>query len=158
MQSWLAKRVMTRNLRALNAGNPKPTLRMDARDVELTFPGENSFSGMHRGKREVAAWLERFCITGLHIAADEVIVKGLPWRTTICVRGTDHLDTPDGERVYENRYVIWGHLRWGRLKRYEVYEDTEKATALDRWLEQTGHPGAASAWSAGRRRRLRRAA
>ena len=89
---------------------------MDARDVELTFPGDSSWSGVFRGKKQFRAWLERFTRIGLQIAPDEVIVKGFPWRTTICVRGTDHLDTPAGERVYENRYVIWGHLRWGRLQ------------------------------------------
>ena len=136
MQSWLGKKLVRYTMRNLNAGNVKPTLRMDARDVELTFPGDNSWSGVLKGKRELRAWLERFARVGLQIAADEVIVKGLPWRTTIAIRGTDHLDAPDGERVYENRYVIWGQLKWGRLTRYEVYEDTIKAGALDQWLER----------------------
>jgi ketosteroid isomerase-like protein len=134
MQSWLGKKLVRYTMRNLNAGNVKPTLRMDARDVELTFPGESSFSGVIKGKPQVRAWLERFVALGLQIVADEVVVKGWPWRTTICIRGTDHLDTPDGERVYANRYVIWGHLRWGRLKRYEVYEDTVAPVELDRWL------------------------
>jgi hypothetical protein len=34
--------------------------------------------------------------------------------------------------------VIWGKLRWGKLYDYEVYEDTQKAKALDEWLEQHG--------------------
>jgi len=38
-------------------------------------------------------------------------------------------------QYYENRFVIWAHLRWGRLQEYEVYEDTEKAQALDEYLE-----------------------
>lgn len=136
MQSWLGRKLLRSTMKELNAGNIQPTLRMDARDVELTFPGDSSWSGVFRGKKQLRPWLERFVQTGLQIAADEVIVKGFPWRTTICVRGTDHLDTPAGERVYDNRYVIWGHLRWGRLKRYEVYEDTQKSKALDAWLER----------------------
>lgn len=56
----------------------------------------------------------------------------------MCVRGTDHLDAPSGERIYENRYVIWGHLAWGRLTDYEVYEDTQRSAALDEWLEEHG--------------------
>jgi ketosteroid isomerase-like protein len=51
----------------------------------------------------------------------------------LCVRGTDHLDTEDG-RVYENRYVIWGRMAWGRLREYEVYEDTQAAKSLDGYL------------------------
>jgi ketosteroid isomerase-like protein len=133
MQSWLAKKLVRYTMRELNAGNVKPTLWLDARDVELSFPGESSFSGVIKGKREIRTWLERFVALGLQIFADEVVVGGWPWRTTICIRGTDQLDA-DGERVYANRYVIWGQLRWGRLKRYEVYEDTVAPVALDRWL------------------------
>lgn len=144
MQSWLGSKLIDRQLRALRAGNPKPTLRMDARDVEMSFPGSNSWSGVVKGKRAHREWLERFCLVGLQIFADEVIVKGFPWRATVCIRGHDHLDAPDGERVYDNRYVIWGQLRWGRLRRYEVYEDTERVTALDDWLTRVGHPGAPS--------------
>jgi ketosteroid isomerase-like protein len=144
MQSWIGRKLIERQLSALREGNPKPSVRMDARDVEMVFPGDNSWSGVIRGRRAHKAWLERFCIAGLQIFADEVIVKGRPWRTTICIRGHDQLDSPAGERIYENRYVIWGQLRWGRLKRYEVYEDTEKVTALDRWLTETGHPAAAA--------------
>ena len=33
---------------------------MDARDVELTFPGPSSFSGVYKGKKEIRTWLERF--------------------------------------------------------------------------------------------------
>ena len=44
-------------------------------------------------------------------------------------------DNAAGERIYDNRFVIWAHLKWGRLKAYEVYEDTEKAAALDQYLE-----------------------
>lgn len=36
--------------------------------------------------------------------------------------------------MYENRYVLWAHLRWGRMKEVEVDEDTEKADRFDRWL------------------------
>lgn len=136
MQSWLAKRLLRYTMGRLNAGDPGPTLRMDAPDVEFSFPGESSWSGVLEGKRELRPWLERFCRLGLQIEADEVLLKGFPWRATVCIRGTDHLDDPQAGRVYENRYVIWGHMRWGRLRRYEVYEDTVKSAALDDWLER----------------------
>src|SRR5947209_6255609 len=125
MQSWLGKKLVDRQLKALSEGNLKPTLRMDSRKVELRFPGDNSWSGVFRGKKAHKKWLERFCVSGLQIFADEVIVKGTPWRSRVLVRGTDHLDSASGERVYENRYVIWGELRWGKLRTYEVYEDTK---------------------------------
>ena len=136
MQSWLGKKLLGYTMGRLNAGDIRPTLRMDAADVELTFPGDSSWSGVFRGRQQIRTWLERFVRVGLHIAADEVVVQGFPWRQTLCIRGTDHLDAPDGGRVYENRYVIWGHLEWGKLKDYEVYEDTQKANALDLWLAE----------------------
>jgi ketosteroid isomerase-like protein len=136
MQSWLANKLLGYTMGKLNAGDIKPTLRMDAADVQLTFPGDSSWSGVFRGKEQISAWLERFVRVGLQISADEVILTGFPWRQTLCIRGTDHLKGPNGERVYENRYVIWGHLAWGKLKDYEVYEDTQKATALDGWLAE----------------------
>jgi len=136
MQSRLAKKLLDYVMGRLSAGDPKPALRLDHPQIEFTFPGESSWAGVCRGKRELRGWLERFARVGLQIFADEVVVKGPPWRTTICVRGHDHLDGPGGERVYENRYVIWGQMAWGRMRRYEVYEDTDKVRALDAWLAQ----------------------
>jgi ketosteroid isomerase-like protein len=134
MLSWLTKQVLAYNMKRLNAGDPEPTLRLDADDVSFHFPGDSSWSGQFRGKDEVRAWLQRFARIGLQIFPDEVVVKGFPWSQTVCVRGHDHLRAPDGELVYENRYVIWGHLAWGKLRDYEVYEDTQKAKALDGYL------------------------
>jgi ketosteroid isomerase-like protein len=138
MLSWLAKKLIAHNMEQASAGDIGPTLRMDAEDVRFRFPGDSSWATDLRGKDELEAWLQRFADVGLQISPDEVVLKGFPWRQTICIRGTDHLDAPDGERVYENRYVIWGHLRWGLLRDYEVYEDTQKSKALDEYLAKAG--------------------
>lgn len=122
------------NLRRLRAGDPEPLLRFDADDVHFTFPGRSSFSTELRSKEQLRTWLQRFVRIGVQLYADEVIVKGPLWNTTICLRISDHFDAPDGTRVYENRAVIWGRVSWGLLREYEVYEDTERALALDAWL------------------------
>jgi ketosteroid isomerase-like protein len=135
MVSWLAHRLMNYNMRRLNAGDVEPVLRMDAEDVVFRFPGDTSWSGEFHGKRELRPWLERFARVGLQIFADEVVVKGWPWRQTICVRGHDYLrDHSTGQLIYENRYVLWGRIEWGKLKDYEAYEDTRAATLLDEYL------------------------
>jgi ketosteroid isomerase-like protein len=134
MVSWLAKQVISHNMARLRAGDPGPTLRMEADDVRLAFPGESSWAPGATGKQEHAQWLARFVRVGLQIYPDEVLVKGFPWRQTVCVRGHDLLRSRDGELVYENRYVIWGRMTWGKLREYEVYEDTQKSAALDAWL------------------------
>lgn len=131
MRSWLAKQLLTRLMARLNAGDPEPLLRLDHRDVRFRFPGDSSWAAELRGKDELRRWLRRFAASGVQIFPDEVVVRGWPWDTTLAIRGTDHLTTPQGVRIYENRYVIWGHVRWGLLREYEVYEDTQASRALD---------------------------
>jgi ketosteroid isomerase-like protein len=138
MLSWLAGRLIAHNMRKLSEGDPRPTTRMYAPDVHFTFPGDNSWSGEIEGKEGLEQWLGRFAEVGIQIGPDEVVLKGWPWRQTVCVRGVAHLDASNGERVYENRYVIWGHLAWGKMRAYEVYEDTEKAKGLDGHLARVG--------------------
>ena len=134
IQSWLARKLISFVMGRTRRGDVRPTLLLDARDVTLTFPGRNSWSGTFRGKDEVARWLRRFAAVGIQIFPDEVVAVGFPWRTTVCVRGRDHLQDADGNTIYENRYVIWGRMSWGRLKEYEVYEDTHQPEALDEYL------------------------
>jgi ketosteroid isomerase-like protein len=138
MLSWLAKKMIARNMAKASEGDLGPTLRMDADDVRFRFPGNSSWSGEIAGKAELEPWLRRFAEVGIQIYPDEVALKGFPWKQTICIRGRDHLDSPDGDRIYENRYVIWGHISWGLLRDYEVYEDTQKARALDDYLASKG--------------------
>lgn len=59
MQSWLAGRVISYLMRRTRAGDVRPTLALDAPEVILTFPGQNSWSGTFRGRAAVAAWLRR---------------------------------------------------------------------------------------------------
>ena len=134
MLSWLAGKMIARNMRAIRAGDSGPTLAMDAEDIRFTFPGDSSFAPGAKDKRELEQWLDRFVGLGLQIYPDEVVLKGFPWKQTVCVRGHIHLDDPEDGRVYENRYVIWGRIAWGKLREYEVYEDTEKSRKLDEWL------------------------
>ncbi len=138
MLSWLGRRMIARNMAKAREGDIEPTLKMDAEDVRFRFPGDSSWATELEGKQELEPWLRRFADVGIQIFPDEVVLKGFPWKQTICVRGTDYLDSPEGERVYENRYVIWGRIAWGKLREYEVYEDTQKARALDEYLASVG--------------------
>ena len=137
MLSWLAGKMIARNMKAIRAGDTGPTVAMYAEDVRFAFPGESSFAPGATDKAELERWLERFVDIGLQIYPDEVVLKGFPWRQTICVRGHIHLDDPEDGRVYDNRYVIWGRIAWGKMREYEVYEDTEKTRRLDEWLART---------------------
>jgi ketosteroid isomerase-like protein len=138
MQSWLAKKLLSRNMARVSAGDYGPQLSRVSDDVHFRFPGTSSWATDLQGKDELERWLQRFTRVGLQIFPDEVVAKGPPWNTTITIRGTIHLESPGGERVYENRYVIWGRMAWGKLRDYEVYEDTERSTALDAYLGAIG--------------------
>jgi len=130
----------------LNAGDPELVFRLARDDAELLFPGDNSWATMfrpvvkgraghvtHRGIEECRAFAERFVATGLHLTIEDILVNGPPWRTRVALRAHDHLAGPDGDR-YNNRVVAFLELRWGRLVRWEDYEDTERIAELDRVL------------------------
>lgn len=134
MFSWLAKAVIDKAYSRLNAGDPGLILLLDAKDVHFRFPGESSWTADIRGRDEVEGWLRRMIASGLEHRPEQVVVQGPPWNMTICMRATDHLDAPDGKTVYSNRYVIWGRMSWGRLRDYEVYEDTQRLPRLDEYL------------------------
>jgi len=138
MFSWLAGKMITRNMSAIREGDTGPTVALYADDVRFGFPGKSSFAPGASNKRELEQWLGRFVEIGLQIYPDEVVLKGFPWRQTICVRGHIHLDDPSEGRVYDNRYVIWGHISWGKMREYEVYEDTEESRRLDEYLARAG--------------------
>jgi len=140
MRARLGMWMISKTMSAIREGDAQPTLAMDADDVCLHFPGHTSWSGVFEGKEAVAAWLARFTAIGFQIYPDQVMVKGWPWRMTMSVRGHIFVDAPNGARIYDNRYVIWGVLRWGKLSEYEVYEDTQKSAALDEYL--AAHPAA----------------
>ena len=135
MFSWLAKAMLKRNMARLREGEYQSVLKLDAKDIRFRFPGDSSWATEIDSRDDHGRWLQRFVDTGLKLDADEIIAQGPPWNMTLCVRGTSHLDTEDG-RVYENRYVMWGHVVWGLLRDYEVYEDTQATKALDEYLSQ----------------------
>jgi ketosteroid isomerase-like protein len=138
MLSWLAKQMIARNMKAIRAGDTGPTVAMYAEDVRFAFPGDSSFAPGASNKKELQAWLDRFVGLGLQIYPDEVVLQGFPWKQTVCVRGHIHLDDPEDGRVYDNRYVIWGHMSWGKMRAYEVYEDTQETDRFDAYLKRTG--------------------
>ena len=53
------------------------------------------------------------------------------WRTRVAIRLHDHAPSPDGSDAYTNRAVAFLELRWGRLRVWEDYEDTERTADWD---------------------------
>lgn len=147
MYKAMIRVMFRRNVRRLNQGDYQPLLKMAASDVELAFPGDNSWSRMfrprpversraqhttHRGPAEVEAFARRFVEHGLALDVDDILVNGPPWNTRVCARITD--GTSDG--TYANRVCVFIEARWGRITRWEDYLDTERVAA---WDQRLGH-------------------
>jgi uncharacterized protein (TIGR02246 family) len=125
-----------RKMRCLNDGDTGPLASAYADDVRFVFPGQSSWAGDYRGREAVTEFLERFVETGLQIEPEEILVEGPPWNTRFALRYHDSYTAPDGEVVYENRGQFFGRIAWGKLKYYELHEDTEKVAEFDLWLAE----------------------
>ena len=152
MYKATVRALVRRNIAHLNAGDPEPLLRMAAEDAELPFPGDNSWSTMfrpvtkgrephatHVGMKECRAFADRFVENHLQFHIEDILVNGPPWNMRVAIRLWDHLPTPDGD-LYVNRAVAFLEMRWGRLIRWEDYEDTERVAAWDRMLATPPSP------------------
>ena len=124
MYGYIVKLMIRRALRHHQSGDVGALLRSYADDVRFVFPG----------KEAIASWLRRFHEAGLELKSHEIVVGGPPWNTTVCIRITDRATDAGGNVIYENRAVLFGKIRWGKITFYEVYEDTEKVAALDAYL------------------------
>ena len=129
----------------LNKGDYSLLLKMASPDFELVFPGENSWATMfrpqrrgrephatHRGIEEAIAFADRFVAEGIQFEIEDILVNGPPWNTRIALRVRDFLPGGNGQPdMYNNRAVLFLEVRWGRLLRWEDYEDTERVAAWD---------------------------
>ena len=134
MYKWAVRHMIRRNVRALAGGDVGPVLRGYHEDAVTVFPGDSTWGGEYRGRAEIEAFLRRFVAAGLVGETHEILVNGFPWRTTICVQFTDRAIAPGGEVVYENRALLFGEMRWGKIVAQETYEDTQKVAAFDEYL------------------------
>lgn len=132
-------------IRRLNKGDAGLLLSFAADDVELAFPGHNSWATMfrpqrkdrsfhptHVGRREAEAFARRFVDAGIQVDIEDILVNGPPWKTRVAIRASDHIPPTQPDLGYNNRYVDFLELRWGRIRRFEVYEDTERTAEWDR--------------------------
>lgn len=141
--------MMRYSINKLNDGDYALMLKMAAPDFELAFPGENSWASMfrpqvrgrerhatHQGIDEATAFAERFVNQGIQFRIEDILVNGAPWNTRIALRVCSFIPGPDGgSDVYNNRALLFLEVRWGRLVRWEDYEDTQRVAAWDESLK-----------------------
>ena len=138
--------LMRHSIKRLNQGDYSLMLRLAHRDFELAFPGDNSWATMfraqqrsrhrhvtHRGVDEATAFAERFVRERIQFVVEDIVINGPPWNTRIVVRAHNFIPATDGASdEYCNRAVLFLEVRWGRLIRWEDYEDSERVAAWDK--------------------------
>ena len=105
-----------------------------ADDAVLVFPGQSPWSGEHRGKAAIEAFLRRYVDDRLVGETHEILVNGPPWRTTVCVVFTVEATDAAGEVVYQNRAVLFARAVWGKIVYQEDFEDTHRIEAFAAYL------------------------
>lgn len=147
MYKMVVKALLRRAMSKVNDGDPQMLLSMAAPDCVLTFPGDNSWSAMHRpiargrhrfithrGAEEAQAFADRFVAEGIQVVVEDILVNGYPWNTRVALRAHNYIPGPDGTDLYNNRYVDIIEIRWGRMVSMEIYEDSERVAAWDEGL------------------------
>jgi len=99
-------------------------------DVLHTFPGDHPLGGSRNGREDVLLWFERLgrLFPGHSFEVQRVLVRGGPWSTWVAVRWRAELRPAVGE-PYENRGTHWIQLRWGKVKSFHGYLDTQRIAA-----------------------------
>jgi hypothetical protein len=129
---------LRRDVTRLNDGDYRPLLAGYDGDAVLYFnEGDHRWSGEHRGRSGIERFLSSFAAAGLTGEINALWLAGPPWAMTILVRFDDKADGPDGERIYENRTVLWARTSWGRIvEQRDFYEDTRRISDFDRRLRE----------------------
>ena len=101
--------------------------------------GPHRWSGAHRGRAAIENFLREFTNAGLTGEVKALWISGWPWSTQMLVRFNDEAHAPDGERIYENRTVLWVRSRWGKIiEQRDFYEDTRRIPVFDQRLRELG--------------------
>jgi len=144
MYKATVRAMLRRSIKQMNEGDVGALERLASPDFELAFPGDNSWSTMfrpvekgrarhatHRGLDEARGFADRFATEGIQFVIEDILVNGPPWNTRVALRVHDFIPGTAGTDVYNNRAIAFLEIRWGRLIRWEDYEDTERVAAWD---------------------------
>src|SRR4051812_13047451 len=127
MVAWFVKRVLQVAYRQVCEGRPVLVGVLATSDVEFVFPGDNSFAGTYRGKAQLMAWLRRFGSLQPQFRVQEVTVGGWPRDMCVAMRFTDAIGDD-----YRNEGIELIRMTWGRVRRVQVFLDTERISAWER--------------------------
>jgi ketosteroid isomerase-like protein len=122
----IVQQIVRSTWKKIDQGDLEAPWRLAADDLTFTFGGQTPLSGTWVGRDHLRDWLNDFRaqFTTLHFTLEEVAVSGWPWKTTVATRLTVTGTWINGQS-YENQAVQWATLRWGKMTRDLVLEDTQ---------------------------------
>lgn len=126
MYHAIVRRITRSTWKKMDQGDLDAPWRLAAPDLEFIFGGTTSLSGRWVGRDEFRNWLIDFRsrFDELNFTLEEIAVHGWPWNTTVATR-VSISGRWAGGASYENEACQWATLRWGRMTRDRVLEDTK---------------------------------
>ena len=97
-----------------------------APDAVHTVDGSHALSGVRSTPEDIKAWYTRLGLLFPDLTFDvhEVVVKGLPWKTTAIAVWNDSSST-ELDEPFQNAGVNVIELAWGKVQAIRVYTDSE---------------------------------
>ena len=135
--------IVGHNVRAswqeLNKQNCSPVLQQLAPKFRYVFLGNHALSG----ERYTKATLERFfqrmfrLFPNARFEVREVLVKGMPWDTTVVALVNVSATLPNGQ-TYRNEISQTIRLRWGKITEIRTLEETQALMSALQTLLESG--------------------
>jgi ketosteroid isomerase-like protein len=100
-------------------------------DIDFTFVGDVPIGGTVHGRDQFEAWFKQLyeVFPDIRMNVEDITAAGPPWNTRVAVRLTISATLKDGSQ-YTNHAVQWITLRWGKMTKDWVIEDTLKLSRV----------------------------
>ncbi|MBZ0310416.1 MAG: nuclear transport factor 2 family protein [Anaerolineae bacterium] len=146
MYHRIVGRMIRQNYAQLNQGNYTAIIQTFHPQMDHSFAGDHALSGTRHRSETIQAWYARLyrLFNGLHLQIQDTVIQGMPWNTKVVVRAAINVTLPDGQ-PYTNELVQMITLRWGKITRMSLHEDTQKLADTLRAMAAAGIQEAAAA-------------
>lgn len=120
----------------LSKGNCELLLSGMASDAVHSLDGDHALSGTRSTPEDIRAWYTRLQLLfpDLSFTVHDVVVKGLPSKTTAVAVWEDSSSTSIGE-PYKNSGVNVIELAWGKVQSVHIYTDSQY---MSEYLQKLG--------------------
>ncbi|NJO79320.1 MAG: SnoaL-like domain-containing protein [Cyanobacteria bacterium RM1_2_2] len=139
LYAFVVRKNVERVFEALNRGDYEAVLKGISPTITHEFSGSHALGGTRHSIEAMRQWFQRLyrLVPEMHFTIETVAVSGFPWNMTIAVEWTETAIPTDGSRYY-NSGVNLIQMRWGKVVRLHVYEDTQQVEAMFQRLAAQG--------------------